>query len=88
MPISEDLLSILCCPRTKVVVQVLLDNQLASLNERITQGGVKYYDGSAVEEPLQEGLITEDDETVYRIQDGIPVMLVEQGIQMEQLANR
>jgi len=58
------------------------------LNERIAQGGVKYYDGSAVEEPLQEGLITEDDETVYRIQDGIPVMLVEQGIQMEQLANR
>ena len=49
---------------------------------------MKYYDGSAVEEPLQEGLITEDDETVYRIEDGIPVMLVEQGIQMEQLANR
>ncbi|MDA1313215.1 MAG: Trm112 family protein [Acidobacteria bacterium] len=80
MPISEDLLEILCCPRTKVPVQVLPADQLASLNERIAQGGVTHQDGSPVATPLQEGLITEDGETVYRIEDDIPVMLVDQGI--------
>ncbi len=80
MPISEDLLEILCCPRTKVPVQMLPADQLASLNDRIAQGGVTYQDGSLVETPLQEGLITDDGATVYRIDDSIPVMLVDQGI--------
>ena len=80
MPISEDLLSILCCPRTKVPVQMLPADRLAALNGRIEQGVVTYQDGETVEKPLQEGLITEDGETIYRIDDSIPVMLVDQGI--------
>ena len=87
MPISQDLLEILCCPRTKVPVQMAPEDQLARLNERIQAGGVKYYDGSDVDKPLDEGLITEDGETTYRIDDGIPVMLVDQGILMAQLSD-
>jgi uncharacterized protein YbaR (Trm112 family) len=87
MPISEDLLQILCCPRTKVPVQMLPADQLAKLNEAIAKGGVKNFDGSPVESPLQEGLVTEDGKTVYRIDDSIPVMLVDQGISTEQLPN-
>ena len=87
MPISEDLLQILCCPRTKVPVQMLSAERLAKLNEAISKGAVKNYDGSPVESPLQEGLVTEDSKTVYRIDDGIPVMLVDQGIPTEQLPN-
>jgi uncharacterized protein YbaR (Trm112 family) len=85
MPISEDLLQILCCPRSKVPVQMLSADQLAKLNDAIAKGGVKSYDGSSVATPLQEGLVTEDGKTVYRIDDGIPVMLVDLGIQTEQL---
>ena len=87
MPISQDLLEILCCPRTKVPVQMASADQLARLNERIQAEGVKYYDGSNVDKPLEEGLITEDGETTYRIDDGIPVMLVDQGILMAQLSD-
>ena len=61
-------------------------DQLARLNERIQGGGVKYFDGSDVDKPLEEGLITEDGETTYRIDDGIPVMLVDQGILMAQVS--
>ncbi len=85
MPISEDLLQILCCPRTKVPVKMLPAGQLAKLNDAISKGAVKNYDGSAVESPLQEGLVTEDGKIVYRIDDSIPVMLVDQGISTEQL---
>ena len=34
-------------------------------------------------ETLQEGLITVDKKTVYRIDDDIPVMLIEMGICLE-----
>ncbi len=85
MPISEDLLQILCCPRTKVPVQMLAEDRLADLNEQVAKGAVKYHDGSTVEKALDEGLVTEDGKTVYRIDDGIPVMLVDQGIPTDQL---
>ena len=87
MPISEDLLQILCCPRTKVPVEMLSAERLAKLNEQIAKGTVKNYDGSAVEKALDEGLVTEDGKTVYRIDDGIPVMLVDQAIETDQLEN-
>lgn len=87
MPISEDLLSILCCPQTKVPVEMLSEEQLAKLNRHIEAGEVAYVDGSKVEKPLEEGLITEDNQTIYRIDDGIPVMLVEQGIPTRQMSD-
>lgn len=86
MPISQDLLEILCCPRTRVPVEMLSEELLAQLNEKIGQGAVKYYDDKDVDKPLQEGLVTEDGAVIYRIDDSIPVMLVEQGIPAEQLS--
>ena len=38
MPISKDLLEILCCPRTRVPVQMVPEDQLAQLNQRIQAG--------------------------------------------------
>ena len=85
MPISQQLLDILCCPETKVPVVMLPEDRLAKVNERISAGGVQRADGEAVEEPLQEGLITEDGKTIYRIKDDVPIMLVEEGIPTDQL---
>jgi len=85
MPISEDLLEILCCPETKVPVEMLSSDQLTKLNAAIGAGKVASVDGDTVQKPLQEGLITTDGKTVYRIDDNIPVMLVDQGIATRQL---
>ena len=87
MPISQDLLEILCCPKTKVPVLMLDAERLARLNEQIAAGSVKYVGGEAADKPLQEALVTEDSRTVYRIDDGIPVMLIDQGISTDQLGN-
>lgn len=86
MPISKDLLEILCCPKTKVPVEMLDAERLAKLNRQVEAGGVKYADDSVVEKPLQEALITEDGQTIYRIDDDIPVMLVEQAVPTRQLS--
>ena len=80
MPIDDQLLQILCCPVTKVAVQMLPGDTLTEINEKIAQGLLKNADGETVEQPLEEGLITEDGKTVYRITDGIPNMIPGAGI--------
>ena len=87
MPISEDLLEILCCPESKVPVEMLSSDQLGKLNAEIQAGKVAAVGGDKVTKPLQEGLITTDGKTIYRIDDNIPVMLVDQGIATRQLEN-
>ena len=85
MPIDKRLLEILVCPVSKVPVKPLPKDKLGILNREIEQGGVQQADGSAVEEPLEEALVTVDGKTVYRVDGGIPVMLEEQGIAAAQV---
>ena len=80
MPIDPQLLGILCCPKTKVDVELLSAQELKKLNEAIKKGSVKNIAGQVVEEALSEGLITIDKKTVYRIEEDIPVMLIDEGI--------
>ena len=84
MPIDKKLLDILCCPKTKIDVELLSKDELNRLNELIKKGSVKNVGGQLVEEPLKEGLITIDKKTVYRIEDDIPVMLIDEGIPFKQ----
>ncbi|MDX1513140.1 MAG: Trm112 family protein [Gammaproteobacteria bacterium] len=86
MSIDKGLLDILCCPVTKTPVKPLPADRLAIINREIEKGEIKYVDGSAVEEPLEEALITTDGKTVYRIDDGIPIMLEDQGIIANQVS--
>jgi uncharacterized protein YbaR (Trm112 family) len=87
VPITEELLAILCCPVTKVPVRMLGEKELAQVNEQITKGAVKSVDGSKVDKQLSEGLITTDKKTIYRIDEDIPVMLADVGIPVDQFDN-
>jgi uncharacterized protein YbaR (Trm112 family) len=77
-------LEILCCPKTKVPVELLSDDKRNTLNERIKKGEVKTVEGKKVDTPLEAGLITEDQKTIYRIDDDIPIMLIDEGISADQ----
>jgi len=85
MSLDKHLLEILVCPATKTPVKLLAKDKLAILNREVDKGTVAYLDGSSVEEQLDEALITEDGRTLYRVSDGIPVMLEEQGISAKQV---
>ncbi len=82
--IDQELLGILCCPKTKVPVEMLSDDKRNTLNERIKKGDVKTVEGKKVDTPLEAGLITEDQQTIYRIDDDIPIMLIDEGIPADQ----
>ena len=86
MPIHKELLEVLVCPVTKQPLQLLSDEQLAKLNQRIAKGGVQNSGGANVDTAFEDGLITTDSKTIYRIDDGIPIMLAEEGIATEQIA--
>lgn len=85
MPIRSDLLEILVCPATKQPLEILREDRLATLNAAIAAQRVVNAGGKKVEAPLAEGLITTDGKTIYRIDDDIPIMLVEEGIPAAQI---
>jgi uncharacterized protein YbaR (Trm112 family) len=55
------------------------------MNRAIAAGAVRRADGAAQSEALREALITRDRKLVYRIDDGIPVLLIEEGIPYAQV---
>ena len=85
MSIDGKLLEILCCPVTKSPVIKMTPAQLKNLNAEIEKGEVHLVSGEVIAEPLKEGLITQSSKTIYRVDDGIPVMLEDQGINTDQL---
>lgn len=85
MALDRKLLDLLCCPISKMPLRPLKREELRRINEEIAQGHLRYLDNSAVEAELEEGLITENAERVYRVDDGIPIMLEERAIPVRSL---
>jgi uncharacterized protein YbaR (Trm112 family) len=78
--IDKDLLEILACPKTHQGLGLASASALDALNARIRAGGVLNVGGKAVSEPLAGGLQRADGKLMYPIRDGIPVLLVDEGI--------
>ena len=83
MPLDRKLLEILCCPVTKRPVLPLSKDKLKRLNSLIANNELQYADGTTIDGPLRDALITDNSTTVYRIEDGIPVMLEDESIRVQ-----
>jgi uncharacterized protein YbaR (Trm112 family) len=84
MPVSEELLEILVCPESKQPVKMATPQQLAAVNGRIRAGKLRNRGGQLVEHELSEALVREDGRILYPVDDDIPVMLVEESIELDQ----
>jgi len=84
---DRKLLDILACPATRQPLAMLEARGLDVLNQSIRAGGVRRVDDSPQSDPLRDALVTRDRKRVYRIDDGIPVLLVEEGIATGQVAD-
>jgi uncharacterized protein YbaR (Trm112 family) len=82
---DKRLLDILCCPVSKTPVRPVSKHELDALNDAIAAGKVDSVAGAGIRERVTEALITTDRKVIYRIEDGIPVMLPEEGIGTLQL---
>ena len=83
---DRKLLDILACPATRQPLSMLESRGLQALNAAIAAGGIARADGQPQAQPLREALVTRDRKLAYRIDDGIPVLLAEEGIATGQVA--
>ena len=78
--IDSELLDILACPQTRQPLRMANPAELQALNERLKGGEVKNVGGDSVAGVVEGGLVREDGQILYPIRDGIPVLLVHEGI--------
>ena len=82
MSVSEELLEILVCPETKQPIALASEEVLRNLARDIEAGKVRNRGGEKVTQPITEGLVREDGRILYPVDDGIPVMLIEESIEL------
>lgn len=82
---DRKLLDLLVCPATRQPLALLDGRGLQALNAAIQAGGVLRGDGSPQSDTVREALVTRDRKTLYRVDDGIPVLLVEEAIATAQV---
>lgn len=78
--IDRQVIDILACPASHRPLRPLPAARLHRLNELIKSGQATYLGGEKITEPLDAALVTDNDAVIYRIDDDIPVLLVESGI--------
>jgi uncharacterized protein YbaR (Trm112 family) len=82
---DKDLLAILCCPETKLDVSLADDALIGKVNDAVSRGVLKNKAQKPVTEMLDGGLIRADKKILYPIREDIPVMLIEEGIPLDQV---
>jgi uncharacterized protein YbaR (Trm112 family) len=77
---DKRLLDILCCPTTRAPLRLLSASEREAVNRAVESGKVRDEGGRHCAAVMGEALITRDGRTIYRIDDGIPVMLADEAI--------
>lgn len=83
--VDPELLEILVCPETRQPVRPADADLLKRLNAAIRSGKVANRGGDAVEDPVDEGLVREDGKVLYPVREDIPIMLIDEAIEVDRL---
>ena len=78
---DRKLLDLLVCPASHQPLHRLDSPPRDALNAAITRGELLRGDGRTETRSLADALASRDGKQVYRIDDGIPVLLVEEALQ-------
>lgn len=85
MAIDKFLLEILVCPESKQKVSLADDDLIAKLNQAVASGKLRNRAGEPVTERFDAALVREDGQVAFPVRDDIPVMLVDEGVPLDQV---
>lgn len=80
--VGPELLTLLCCPETHQSVSLADSARLTKLNQKITAGQLRNRAGRIISEKLTSALLRADGKVLYPIRNDIPVMLIEEAIDL------
>ena len=78
--LDAELLALLVCPETHQDVTLASPAEISQLLEAIKGGDVRTVDGREADPALEGALIRADRAVAYPIREGIPVMLIPEGL--------
>lgn len=85
MTIDPQLLDILVCPESRQPVAMAGAEVLERLNAAVAAGSAVTRGGEQVGDAVSEGLLREDGRILYPVRDGIPIMLIDESIDVTRL---
>ena len=85
MTLDPVLLDILVCPESRQPVAIAPADLLARVNAAIESGHTVNRGGDPVTDHVTEGLLREDGRVLYPVRDGIPIMLIDESIEVSGL---
>ena len=81
----KKILNILCCPVTRQPLSKVTGKKLTALNEAIENGSITNREKKSIKKKLLDALITKGGLLLYPIEEGIPVLLENRSISLDQL---
>jgi uncharacterized protein YbaR (Trm112 family) len=82
---DKRLLDIICCPATRLPLEILDAERLSRLNAAIAAGTIKNHGDQNVSTAIPEALVTRDGRLAYPVRDGIPILLEDECIDLRQI---
>ena len=85
--IDAELVKMLVCPETLTPLRPVEDAVLYRLNRAIAHGALKTRAGRILDQPLEGGLVRLDGAVLYPVVEDIPLLLVDEGIELAQVVS-
>jgi uncharacterized protein YbaR (Trm112 family) len=85
MALQPFLLEILVCPETKANLQLAPSELVRQINAAIEKGSLMNKAGDRVQPKIEAALVRQDNSVAYPVRDDIPVLLVDEQIDLSQL---
>jgi uncharacterized protein YbaR (Trm112 family) len=80
--LDTELLEILVCPESQQTLRLADTSEIDRLNRAVASGSLRNRGGKPVAATLTAGLIREDGRLFYPIRDDIPIMLLDEAIDL------
>ena len=82
---DQQFLEMLRCPVTQQPLEPIDEARLVSVNQAIQNGSLRNSLDENLEQPLEGGLVNQDGTLLYPLQNGIPNLIADDRISLDQL---